>query len=55
MEENKDKFQEEKTIEIAKNAQKRLSEGKSTINQIRTEYGLKPLDDESADKIFTKV
>lgn len=53
MEEKKN--EKEITTEKAADAAKRLSEGKSTINQIRSEYGLKPLDDESADKIFTKV
>ena len=41
--------------EKLKNARIRLRQGKSTINQIRVEFGLPPLDDPNADKLlFTK-
>lgn len=42
----KSNLKKEKTIEKAKDARNRLSEGKSTINKIRVEYGLGPVEDE---------
>lgn len=37
----------------AKKSATQLFRGEKTLNQIRAEYGLSPLDDESADKYVT--
>jgi hypothetical protein len=44
--------EKEMTTEKAQDALNQLSEGRSTINQVRTELGLKPLDDESANELY---
>lgn len=43
---------QKKITDKAQDALNRLSKGESTINKIRSEFGLKPLEDESADELF---
>ncbi|WP_155594210.1 hypothetical protein [Clostridium tyrobutyricum] len=43
---------QKKTINKALCALNRLSQGRSSINQIRVEYGLHPIKDILADKLF---
>lgn len=55
VEEVKGMDKEKKTTEKAADAAARLSKGKSTINQIRAEYELKPLSDDFAEKLYVTV
>ena len=51
-----DAAEKEKTIDNAQDAFNRLSQGHSTINQIRTEYGLKQIEEKCANELLvTKV
>lgn len=45
----------EKLIDKSTNALNRLLQGKSSINQIRAEYGFEPIKDELADKLFIAI
>jgi len=40
---------------LCKDASKRLMNGEATINQIRQEFGLQPIDDKNAEAKFIKV
>lgn len=55
MDENKFEETKKETIDKAQDALNRLSQGTSTINQIRDEYCIKPIQYELMNELITKV
>jgi len=45
----------EKLIDKSTDALNRLLQGKSSINQIRVEYGFEPIKDKFADELFITI
>lgn len=51
----KTRVEKQKTTLKAKDALNRLSNGESTVNEIRSKFGLQTIPDKACDQKFTKV